>query len=298
MEISTCCESKFLYEYMPDYGWFNFDSMKNIFFHHFFSIQDSGVFMLRKKVLVLFVIMNIVGIFGAGYSQTDEKKYNQQYNPVSLIKRLSYENFKNIKLLRSAIMNFGGGETEVQKLIDQYADATALYFEDKIEESAVKFSDNEREIFKAAKKLAVDYSKDSTQFLNKGIKRNVQVSIQQELDGLKRDAVMDKYLDNAKFAHKKANSILDDFKYLDEKNTASAQKVITSIYYFRLVKQNLFLMYQAYVEPMKLDPDKKKDREMKDQLLDKLIKEDYKQDYKRDIQDNKNKIYTSMEKKV
>jgi hypothetical protein len=57
-------------------------------------------------------------------------------------------------------------------------------------------------------------------------------------------------------------------------------------------------MYQAYIEPMKLDADKKKDREMKDQLFDKMIKEDYKEDYKKDLQDNNNKVYTSMEKKV
>ena len=246
----------------------------------------------------MFLTISFFSLLNLGYSQTEEKKYNQQYNPVSLIKRLSYENFKNIKLLRAAIINYGGGEAELQKLIDQYAEATALYFEDKVEISAEKFTENERDIFRIAKKIAADYSKDSAQFLNKGIKRNVQISIQQELDGKKRDAVMEKYLDNAKFAQKKANSILEDYKYSTDKNTGSAQKLVTSIYYFRLAKQNLFQMYQVYVEPMQLDPDRKKDKEMKEQLLDKIIKEDYKADYKKDIQDNKNKIYTSMEKKV
>jgi len=254
--------------------------------------------MFRKQLLALFLVINIFGIFNAGYSQIEEKKYNQQYNPVSLIKRLSYENFKNIKLLRTAIMNYGGGETEVQKLIDQYADATALYFEDKIEESATKFSENERDIFKIAKKIASDYSKDSSMFLNKGIKRNVTLSIQQEVEGKQHNAVMDKYLDNAKAAQKRATSILDDYKYTNEKNSTSAQRLVTSIYYYRLTKQNLFMMYQAYIEPMKLDPDKKKDQQMKDELFDKMVKEDYKSEYKKDIQDNKNKVYTSMEKKV
>jgi len=254
--------------------------------------------MFKKRFLAMFLTISFFSLLNLGYSQTEEKKYNQQYNPVSLIKRLSYENFKNIKLLRAAIINYGGGEAELQKLIDQYAEATALYFEDKVEISAEKFTENERDIFRIAKKIAADYSKDSAQFLNKGIKRNVQISIQQELDGKKRDAVMEKYLDNAKFAQKKANSILEDYKYSTDKNTGSAQKLVTSIYYFRLAKQNLFQMYQVYVEPMQLDPDRKKDKEMKEQLLDKIIKEDYKADYKKDIQDNKNKIYTSMEKKV
>lgn len=254
--------------------------------------------MFRRRFLAFFLVINFLGLFNAGYSQNEEKKYNQQYNPVSLIKRLSYENFKNIKLLRTAIMNYGGGEPEIQKLIDQYADATALYFEDKVEESAVKFSENERDIFKIAKKIAMDYNKDSSKFLNKGIKRNIQISLQQEIEGKTRDAVLDKYLDNAKSAQKKATSILDDYKYTNENNSTSAQRLITSIYYYRLAKQNLFLMYQAYIDPMKLDADKNKDKEMKDQLFDKMIKEDYKEDYKKDLQDNKNKVFTSMEKKV
>ena len=37
---------------------------------------------------------------------------------------------------------------------------------------------------------------------------------------------------------------------------------------------------------------------MKDQMFYKLIKEDYKADYKKDMQDNKNKVYVSMEKKI
>jgi len=37
---------------------------------------------------------------------------------------------------------------------------------------------------------------------------------------------------------------------------------------------------------------------MKDQLFDRMLKEDYKEDYKKDLQDNKNKVYTSMEKKI
>jgi hypothetical protein len=255
--------------------------------------------MIRKRFLVMLLVINIFTVFNTGYTQNEEKKYNQQYNTVSLIKRLSYENFKNIKLLRSAIMNYGGGEAEFQKLIDQYAEATALYFEDKVEESAVKFSDNEREILKIAKKIALDYSKNSSQFLNKGIKRNIQISIQLEVEGKERNIVMDKYLDNAKAAIKKASAILEDYKYTTDKTSGSAQRLVTSIYYYRASKQNLFLMYQAHIETLKLDPkDSKKDKEMKDQLFDKMIKEDYKEDYKKDIQDNKNKVYTSMEKKV
>lgn len=254
--------------------------------------------MIRRLFLAVMVFINIIFLSTGINAQEGEKQYNSQYSATSVVKRLSYENFRNIKLLRTAILNYGGGEAEVQKLIDQYADATALYFQDKTEEAASKFTENEREIFKAAKKIAGDYHNDSSAFLTKGIKRNVQVNIERDVDGKGRDAVMDKYLENAKVSLKKGSAIYEDYKYTGEKSTGSAKRLITSIYYYRMAKQNLFMMYQANVDSMKLDPDKKKDQEMKDQMLDKLLKEDYKADYKKDIQDNKNKVYVSMEKKV
>jgi hypothetical protein len=97
---------------------------------------------------------------------------------------------------------------------------------------------------------------------------------------------------------KKGSAIFEDYKYTGDKTTGSAKRLITSIYYYRMAKQNLFMMYQAHIDGMKLDQDKKKDQEMKDQMFDKLIKEDYKADYKKDMQDNKNKVYVSMEKKI
>jgi len=252
--------------------------------------------MIRRLFLALLVFINIFSFSSGVHAQEGEKQYNSQYNPTSVVKRLSYENFKNIKLLRSAILNYGGGEAEVQKLIDQYADATALYFQDKTEEAASKFTENEREIFKAAKKIAGDYHNDSTAFLTKGIKRNIQVNIERDVDGKGRDAVMDKYLENAKISLKKGAAIYEDYRYTGDKTTGSAKRLITSIYYYRMAKQNLIMMYQAHVEGMKLDPDKKKDQEKKDEMFDRLMKEDFKADYKKDMQDNKNKVYESKEK--
>jgi hypothetical protein len=279
--------------------------------------------MNRKRFFVMVLLINIFISFNTGFTQTTdtEKKYNKQYNTLALVKRLSYENYKNIRLLRTAIINYGGGEAEFQKLIDQYAEATALYFEDKIEESASKFTENERDILKTAKKIADVYSKDSSQFFSKAIKRNIQIGIQVEAISKDRKPAMDKAynnagvsiekfsdyakgsmdksLENAKAAIKKASSIRDDYKYLSENSSGSAQRLITSIYYYRAAKDNLFLIYQTFIDVLILDEkDSKKDKELKNQLLDKMIKEDYKEEYKKDMQDNKNKVYDSMEKKV
>lgn len=252
--------------------------------------------MTRRLLLAVMVFINIFFLSSVLHAQEGEKQYNSQYSATSVVKRLSYENFRNIKLLRTAILNYGGGEAEVQKLVDQYADATALYFQDKTEDAANKFTENEREIFKVAKRISGEFNKDTAAFLTKGIKRNVQVNLEREVDGKDRNVVMDKYLDNAKISLKKGSSIYDDYKYTGDKPTGSAKRLITSIYYYRMAKQNLFMMYQAHVDSMKLDPDKKKDQEMKDQMLDKLLKEDFKADYKKDMQDSKNKVYVSMEK--
>ncbi len=231
-------------------------------------------------------------------SGSDQAEINEKYLPTSVVKRLSYENFRNIKLLRSAIMNYGGGDAEIQKLIDQYADASALYFQDKVSEAAKKYTENEKEIFKVARRLAKSYRDDSTAFLNKSIKRGIKVTLEMEVNGKHTSMVMEKYLNNAKYAYKKANSIYDDFKYVNEEKSSPAYKLITSIYYYRLSKKNLFLMYKAYGETMNLDKDKKKNEQMVNDKIDKMIQEDYKPDYKKDLKDNENKIYTSMEKKI
>ena len=247
----------------------------------------------------MLAIFSLVILFSQSISinaRSKEAGYNTQYNPVSLVKRLSYENFRNIKLLRTAILNFGGGEQEMQKLIDQYADASALYFQDKVTDAAAKFTENEREIFRTARKIATQYRKESDEFLKKGIKRNIQINLESEVEGNKRNAVMDKYLENAKFSLKKANSIYDDFKYVNDSQAGSANLLISSIYYYRLSKENLFLMYQAHVESLDLDKDREKDRQMKDDLLDAMLKEDFRDGYEKDFKDNKNKVFTSMEK--
>lgn len=252
--------------------------------------------MIRYLMLTIFSFALLFPQFNSINAQSNEVGYNPRYNPYSLVKRLSYENFRNIKLLRTAILNFGNGDAEMQKLIDQYADASALYFQDKVDDAAVKFTENEREIFRAAHKIAGQYRKETDEFLKKGIKRNIQVNLESGVEGKERNAVMDKYLENAKFSLKKANAILDDFKYVNDNHAGSANLVISSIYYYRLSKENLFMMYKGYVESLELDKDRKKDREMKDALFDSMLKEDFRDGYEKDFQDNKNKVFTSMEK--
>ena len=203
-----------------------------------------------------------------------EKKYNDLYKPLPLVKRLSYENFKNIKLLQTAIINFGGGEGEIERLIDQYADASALYFQNRIEESANKFSENERAILKVSKDLAGKYKTDSEALLINAIKLNIKTSIQRSLKGKKRNESADKFLRNAQFGVQKGNDYYVRYK---DASTAPPGELISSIYYFRRAKENIFLMYEA-------------------SDIDESEKRAFLEQHKKDIDDNNNTIYQSKEK--
>jgi hypothetical protein len=198
----------------------------------------------------------------------------QKSSPMHTVKRLSYENFKYIKMLQASIMNFGGGEAEVERLVDQYAEASALYFQNKIVEAADKFMENEQEILKVAQRIAKRYREDSEKLLNTGLKMNIKDSMKRGLEGKKRDAVSDKLLSNAKFGVQKANDYFD--RYINA-TSASPRGLVNAIYYYRRAKENLFTM----ISVMELDP------ETKDRMLS---------THKRDIEDNKNKVFQAMEK--
>ena len=219
-----------------------------------------------RVILAFLISMMLISI-----AEAQEKKYNQYYNPVSLIKRLSYENFKNIKLLTSAIYNYGGGESEVEALVEQYAEASALYFQNKVEESANKFTENEKAIQDTAEKLATKYKEDATKLLMGGIKLKVKDQIKRSLKGEKENKVVSQFVDNGSAVLKHADDLFVRAKYT------------SSIYYYRRVKENIFNMYEA----MEFDKDKDKDKKIKEDML---------APYKKDIEDNKNKIYKSKEK--
>lgn len=228
--------------------------------------------MIKGFRLIIVTILTILFVT-AGFSQN--KKYNALYRPLPLAKRLSYENFKNIKLLQSAILNYGGGESEIEKLIDQYAEASALYFQSKFEQSASKFSENKREILEAAKNLAKKYRTDSEKLLIDSIKLNIKTSLKDSLKGEKKNRTAENLLRNAQYGVQKANDFYD--RYINSTN-APPYELVKAIYYYREAKKHIFMMYES----LKIDEDQKKN---------------FFENHKRDIDDNSNRIHRSMEKK-
>lgn len=215
--------------------------------------------------------------FAADYSFAQSK--NSLYQPIPLSKRLSYENFRNIKLLYSAIINYGGGEAEFENLVEQYSEASALYFQGKYDESAAKFYENQKEIMKVAVKLATRYKDDTDKILAETRKLVLKNSVKRSLNGKQPNESAETLLKQSENSNQRAYDIYDRYKT----SIDTPKEILNSIFYFRRAKENSFLVYST----IELDSDKTKDKAQKEAILKK---------YKRDMDDNKNKIFVSKEK--
>jgi hypothetical protein len=233
---------------------------------------------MRKGMLC--VIISMLSIGSSLSAQTTSYDYNPLYgppsfDPLSVARRLSYENFRSIKLLHAAIMNFGGGEAEVNKLVDQYAEASAMYFQNMIKESAEAFTKNQKEILAAAQRLARKYKEDTDSLLTESIKLNFKNKFDKSFQNIRlEDASAEKYLQNAQWSVAKATDYFDRFK---DARTSSAIGLINAIYYFRAAKEEIF----KAIKVMNMD------QARKDEFLAK---------YKKDIVDDNNKVYESRVK--
>ncbi|MCU0821278.1 MAG: hypothetical protein MUC95_02245 [Spirochaetes bacterium] len=196
------------------------------------------------------------------YAEDDpQKEFNELYQPMSVVQRLSYDNFKNIKLLHAAIMNYGGGEAEFDKLVDTYALASALFFQNKIIESANLFSKNEKEIQEVSRKIAAIYKNEVDQLHVDIIKMNVKYKIKSSLQGLKVNESADKAVSGASEGLQKATDLYE------------RSRPVEAIYYFRRAKEQCFKIYTVYEVPL---PEK----------------------FKKDQVDNQNKVFEAKNKQI
>lgn len=223
------------------------------------------------------------------FSQVETGEYDKD----AVVKRLSYENFRNLKMLQTAIRNYGGGEEKIKELIDQYSEASALNFQGKTTESAEMFLQNERAILKAAQEIVAQYKKDTDAIFVEGTKYYVQHSFEKRMKENEDSAVVEKLVSNAKFSLKKASDIHD--RYINA-TTASASELIHSIYYYRRTKENVFTMYDYIKRNLESgtspkDEDEAKERKDRIEELEAKLEK-----YEKDIQDNANKVYVSKEK--
>lgn len=272
---------------------------------------------MRKGTCLImsFVLLLIVS---SAYAQSYKFDYHPAYeppplksDPQAISRLLSYENFRSIKLLNAAIINFGGGEGEIDKLIDQYAEASALYFQNKMYESAKAFRENQAAIMATAKQLAAKYNQDATAILTDSIKMNTRARFKMNLIRPTDRSSSDKFLDQASGGVSKANDYYERYK---EAKSASALDLINAIYYYRSAKENMFQMMRviADIESKRQAEEEvkamlvKKEieysrREAKQQELEMQKKKEllarYLDKYEKDQVDNKNIVYQTKEKK-
>lgn len=250
-----------------------------------------------KSGINSFVIVFIICLFSpAGFSQTEEKArqsrtFNALYEPLPVVLRLSYENFKNIKLINSAMMNFGGGESELDKLVEEYAEASSLYFRNEFEESANRFTENEKKIHSASTKIAEKY-KEITEKLQKDvIKIKVMASMKMALNGkgMEVHPAADRSLRDGGYSLTRANDNL------------VRSRPITALYFYRRAKHSFFNIYtilEGQYNGKAEEALRAGNKAENEYYAREAKKHTLPAGYQKDIADNSNKVYVkgSMEK--
>ena len=194
---------------------------------------------------------------------------NPLYEPIAVVQRLSYDNFKNIKLLTVAIMNYGGGEADFNRIVDGYAEASALYFSRDYKKAAAEFTKNDKDIQDVAMKLSAKYKTDAEALTKEIISYSIKSRIRKSIEGTKTneaDLASEKLLSQATESVAKANDL------------SVRVRPYQAIAQYRRAKEQCMVYYETL--------------KVKDVNGQKLADR-----FERDRADVKNKIYVAKEKK-
>lgn len=214
-----------------------------------------------KYFLAFSAVLFFISSSNAQQADTARITYNPLSLPEDVVKQLSYDNFKRIKLLHAAIMNYGGGKEEFDRVVDTYAEASALYFQNKINDSANLFTKNKKDIDDIALRIAKIYKNDTDKLHTNIIKMHVKYKVKMSLKGELTNAQAEVALSTASNAVQLANDNLERSRFVE------------AITYFRRAKESCFQMYKVLEVPLP-------------------------EEFKKDVVDNKNQVYVSKEKKI
>lgn len=218
-----------------------------------------------RNILVIIFLLTMSLQINAQYEPSGS------YQPKSVARRLSYENFRNIRMLTTAIMNYGGGKAEFNRLVDSYSEASSLYFSNELEKSVKVYRKNELDIRKTAMAIARKYKQDVDRLHKELIKFDVKKRIQLQLTKEKVFMPAQKILGQSSSSKIKANDLFE------------RTLPIKSIYSFRRAKEDILFYYKIMLERSKTDEEKKQLQSILDS-------------HKKDMVDNKNKVYVSKQK--
>jgi len=213
-----------------------------------------------RSLLIFIIAINIVSSSAFAQPARTGKGLNPLYKPISVVQRLSYDNFKFIKLLRASIINYGGGEAEFDRLVDTYAEASALYFQNRLKESASLFTKNLNEIMGVAQQIAQKYRDDTSKLHVDIIKMNVKYNVKLAIDGKKSNSASESVISGASFGLRKANDFFD------------RSRPIKAMIYYRRAKKSCFRLY-------------------------KILGLAFPRKFEKDVVDNRNQVFVSKKKK-
>lgn len=234
---------------------------------------------MRKGLIALIVLGAVVTAF----AQIPDKE------PKEVIRRLSQENFKNIRLMYSAIMNYGGGEEEFEGLVKTYSEASSLYFSKKYEESAKKFEENEKQIREVAENIAKKYKEETETWQKEILEKDIKDRIVDSLNKKSENKTREKYINQS------TESIIRANDYFERVRPVQA----INLYRLSRDKMLTYLLVRAEELPDETVVECKKDPRTYDQcikLAQNKQKDEVKVQYEKIIKDNENQVYVSKEK--
>ncbi len=230
-----------------------------------------------------FLSLLILGVLVTAFAQVPDKE------PKEVIRRLSYENFKNIRLLYTPIMNYGGGEEEFDRLVKTYSEASSLYFSKDFEQAAKKFEENEKQIRESAENIAKKYKEETETWQKEILEKDIKVRITGSISGKDENKTTEKYINQSTESIIRANDYFDRVR------------PVQAISMYRLSRDRMltYLLVRAEELPEETIVDCKKNPRDYDKCI-KLAqdkqKEEVRQQYEKIIKDNENQVYISKEK--
>ncbi len=279
------------------------------------------------QIFTIFILSLAINF--SAFAQLSPEDASGKYSSRSVVRRLSYQNFKNIRKLTTAIKNFEGAVTEkkglttFEKLVNQYSQASSLYFSNEFDKSAQEFLDNEKKIKKTAMKIAEVYRSRTIKLHKDLITYNTQINVKETLEGKTIYQPSQKLLLQASHSVLKANDYYE--RYLPVKAIYSFRRAKSDVFYYYEIKRdrinNEIRKLDELLQFKKNKIEEVTAEEKKEQLdeykglkagynadIQKITKKRKKllnakdfiekrlEEYKRDIIDNRNKIYLAKEK--
>ncbi|MGL4369103.1 MAG: hypothetical protein ACRCUT_05440, partial [Spirochaetota bacterium] len=147
------------------------------------------------------------------------------------------QNYINIRDLRPAVLNYGGGQHQFTLLLDGFSAAFAKYLSEQMDEASRLFEKNDADINAVASELAKKYQKDTDELYNQLIKTALKDKMGKSVTRNAVEIEMDLTSSNDFYLKSAAHLLRIGDQRITEK------KPMEAIFYYRKCKQYIFQSY-------------------------------------------------------